>query len=151
MHFPLEKERKENGIGLQGSGADTVKKLALLQVLGMGEEWRGGDVQRFPGGGQKVRLLKNEVDKYKDDSDQILLFSDRYVVFFQCQFFTEIARGLCLCCFLVQYSEGLSRNVLGLFLNRSKEVQTIVIFHGYSDISCPEGLKFVNYSDVSLE
>ena len=42
----------------------------------MGQEWRGGDVQRFAGGGQKVRLLREELKKYKDNKDQIVMFSD---------------------------------------------------------------------------
>ncbi len=31
------------------------------QVLGLGEEWKGGDVARTVGGGQKVRWLKREL------------------------------------------------------------------------------------------
>uniref|UniRef100_A0A3B3IDZ5 PLOD1-3-like GT domain-containing protein n=1 Tax=Oryzias latipes TaxID=8090 RepID=A0A3B3IDZ5_ORYLA len=34
-----------------------------LQVLGLGEDWRGGDVARTVGGGQKVRWLKKELSK----------------------------------------------------------------------------------------
>ena len=44
----------------------------------MGEEWRGGDVANYAGGGQKVRFLRKELEKYKDDKDQILMFTDRY-------------------------------------------------------------------------
>jgi hypothetical protein len=35
----------------------------------MGEEWKGG--------GQKVRLLKEELRQYKDDEQKILMFTDR--------------------------------------------------------------------------
>uniref|UniRef100_A0A672KT12 Procollagen-lysine, 2-oxoglutarate 5-dioxygenase 3 n=1 Tax=Sinocyclocheilus grahami TaxID=75366 RepID=A0A672KT12_SINGR len=37
-----------------------------VQVLGLGEEWKGGDVARTVGGGQKVRWLKKELEKHKD-------------------------------------------------------------------------------------
>ena len=53
--------------------------LLLLQVLGLGEEWRGGDVARTVGGGQKVRWLKNELSKYSDDDNMVILFVDRCV------------------------------------------------------------------------
>ncbi len=43
----------------------------------MGKEWRGGDVMRYAGGGQKVRFLRAELAKYKDEAEKIILFSDR--------------------------------------------------------------------------
>jgi hypothetical protein len=36
----------------------------------MGEEWKGR-------GGQRVRLLKEELTQYKDDEKKILMFTDR--------------------------------------------------------------------------
>lgn len=36
-----------------------------LETLGMNEEWKGGDVLRLPGGGHKVNLLKEAMEKYK--------------------------------------------------------------------------------------
>ena len=45
----------------------------------MGEEWRGGDVARFAGGGQKVKLLKTAMEKYKDRDDVLVMFVDRYM------------------------------------------------------------------------
>ncbi|CAG0914279.1 unnamed protein product [Notodromas monacha] len=50
------------------------------KVLGLDEDWKGGDVARYPGGGQKVRLLKEELKKYKDESDRVVLFTDGYDV-----------------------------------------------------------------------
>lgn len=47
------------------------------QTLGLGEEWRGGDVARTVGGGQKVRWLKKEMEKYADREDMIIMFVDR--------------------------------------------------------------------------
>ncbi|PNI92655.1 PLOD3 isoform 8, partial [Pan troglodytes] len=49
-------------------------------TLGLGEEWRGGDVARTVGGGQKVRWLKKEMEKYADREDMIIMFVDSYDV-----------------------------------------------------------------------
>ena len=48
----------------------------IWQVLGLDEEWTGGDVAKYPGGGQKVRLLKEELKQYKDDDKKIIMFTD---------------------------------------------------------------------------
>ncbi|XP_055005910.1 multifunctional procollagen lysine hydroxylase and glycosyltransferase LH3-like [Boleophthalmus pectinirostris] len=47
-----------------------------VKVLGLGEEWRGGDVAKTVGGGQKVRWLKKELLKHKDDPHKVILFVD---------------------------------------------------------------------------
>lgn len=49
----------------------------FLQTLGLGQEWRGGDVARTVGGGQKVRWLKKEMEKYASQEDMIIMFVDR--------------------------------------------------------------------------
>lgn len=49
----------------------------MIQVLGLGEEWRGGDVARTVGGGQKVRWLKKELLKHSDKKGMVILFVDR--------------------------------------------------------------------------
>ncbi|CAG0881937.1 unnamed protein product [Cyprideis torosa] len=51
-----------------------------VKVLGQGEDWRGGDVVRYPGGGQKVRILREEVAKHKDNPDLLIMFTDSYDV-----------------------------------------------------------------------
>lgn len=51
-----------------------------VQVLGLGEEWRGGDVARTVGGGQKVRWLKKELEKHKDKQNTVIMFVDSYDV-----------------------------------------------------------------------
>lgn len=51
-----------------------------VKVLGMGEDWRGGDVKRFAGGGHKVNLLKAELEKHKEDKNKIIMFTDSYDV-----------------------------------------------------------------------
>ncbi|XP_072047684.1 procollagen-lysine,2-oxoglutarate 5-dioxygenase 1-like [Amphiura filiformis] len=53
-----------------------------VEVLGMNQEWRGGDVVRYPGGGYKLNLLKVGLEKYKDEEDTIIMFSDSYDVIF---------------------------------------------------------------------
>ena len=50
------------------------------QVLGMGEEWKGGDIANSPGGAFKINLLRKEMENHKDDADLIVLFSDSYDV-----------------------------------------------------------------------
>ncbi|XP_029437108.1 LOW QUALITY PROTEIN: multifunctional procollagen lysine hydroxylase and glycosyltransferase LH3-like [Rhinatrema bivittatum] len=53
-----------------------------VKTLGLGETWKGGDVARTVGGGQKVRWLKQELKKHADQEDLILLFVDSYDVLF---------------------------------------------------------------------
>lgn len=53
--------------------------FVCVQVLGLGEEWKGGDVARTVGGGQKVRWLKNELQKHASKEELIILFVDRSV------------------------------------------------------------------------
>ena len=43
----------------------------------MGEEWKGGDVNLFAGGGQKVNILVRDLEKYKNDDKKVILFTDR--------------------------------------------------------------------------
>ena len=45
----------------------------------MGEPWKGGDVGRSIGGGQKVRLLKEAMEALADQEDLVVLTVDRYV------------------------------------------------------------------------
>lgn len=53
-----------------------------VKVLGLGEEWKGGDVAKTVGGGQKVRWLKKELLRHKDDQHKVVLFVDSYDVIF---------------------------------------------------------------------
>lgn len=48
-----------------------------VQVLGLGEDWRGGDVARTVGGGQKVRWLKKELLKHSEEAELVIMFVDR--------------------------------------------------------------------------
>ncbi|KAM3719419.1 Multifunctional procollagen lysine hydroxylase and glycosyltransferase [Dirofilaria immitis] len=51
-----------------------------LEVFGIGEEWQGGDIRIEQGGGQKIRVLRKSLEKYKDENDLIILFIDAYDV-----------------------------------------------------------------------
>ncbi|KAM9317218.1 procollagen-lysine,2-oxoglutarate 5-dioxygenase 2 [Gastrophryne carolinensis] len=52
-----------------------------VKVLGKGQDWKGGDVANSIGGGQKVRLLKEELESLADQ-DLVVLFTDSYDVIF---------------------------------------------------------------------
>ena len=54
------------------------------KILGFGKKWNGGDMEKGPGGGQKINLLKEELrtwDIYKKKNTTIL-FTDSYDVIF---------------------------------------------------------------------
>ncbi|XP_071383665.1 procollagen-lysine,2-oxoglutarate 5-dioxygenase 2 isoform X2 [Centroberyx affinis] len=53
-----------------------------VKVLGMGAEWKGGDVGRSIGGGQKVRLLKEAMEGLADQDDLVVLSVDSYDLIF---------------------------------------------------------------------
>ena len=58
--------------------ARSVRKYGLkLEVLGMGRKWVGGEVERFPGGGQKVLLLRDYLETVKDEKELLVMFTDR--------------------------------------------------------------------------
>ena len=50
-----------------------------VKVLGMGQAWRGGYIARYAGGGQKINLLREALEPYKDDKNRIIIFTDRSV------------------------------------------------------------------------
>lgn len=62
-------------------GLGTSKKCffppPFFQVLGKGEEWKGGELPNSIGGGQKVRLLKEGIESYADQEDLVVLFVER--------------------------------------------------------------------------
>nr|KAG5688838.1 hypothetical protein BaRGS_004515 [Batillaria attramentaria] len=47
-----------------------------VKVLGMGKEWRGRDVKNSADGGHKVNLLRNELTKYKNDKNLLIMFTE---------------------------------------------------------------------------
>ncbi|KAM8794224.1 multifunctional procollagen lysine hydroxylase and glycosyltransferase LH3-like [Eudromia elegans] len=53
-----------------------------VQTLGLGQPWRGGDVARTVGGGQKVRWLRAALEPLGDREDLVVLFVDSYDVIF---------------------------------------------------------------------
>lgn len=46
-------------------------------VLGMNKPWKGGDMRNYPGGGYKINLFRNYLEKYKDDVERLVIFTDR--------------------------------------------------------------------------
>ncbi|KAM8709351.1 hypothetical protein ACLKA7_016201 [Drosophila subpalustris] len=50
-----------------------------VTTLGMGEEWKGGDM-KTAGGGVKINLLREAIESLKDAQDVIILFTDSYDV-----------------------------------------------------------------------
>ncbi|KAH8296127.1 hypothetical protein KR054_002177, partial [Drosophila jambulina] len=50
-----------------------------VTTLGLGEEWKGGDMQH-PGGGFKLNLLREAIAPFKNDPETIILFTDSYDV-----------------------------------------------------------------------
>lgn len=50
------------------------------EIFGLDEEWKGGDVKRYAGGGHKINILIRELKKYENDDKKILLFTDSYDV-----------------------------------------------------------------------
>jgi len=52
-------------------------------TLGMGKNWEGLDLQNSPGGGHKVTLFKEYINKLNEDNDnRIVIFTDSYDVVF---------------------------------------------------------------------
>lgn len=46
-----------------------------LQVLGLGQEWKGGDMM-YSGGGHKVLLLREALTPYAKDEEKIIMYTD---------------------------------------------------------------------------
>lgn len=59
--------------------ASPAYRLLPSQVLGLNQQWMGGDITRKPGGGQKILLLKKFLEANKDRKEYIVLFTDRSV------------------------------------------------------------------------
>ncbi|XP_031829351.1 procollagen lysyl hydroxylase isoform X1 [Nomia melanderi] len=53
-----------------------------LNVLALGKPWDGGNVKTSPGGGFKVNYLKEALQKYQNDKEKIVIFTDSYDVIF---------------------------------------------------------------------
>ncbi|CEF71662.1 Procollagen lysyl hydroxylase [Strongyloides ratti] len=53
-----------------------------LNIIGLGEKWEGGNMEIGEGGGHKIHLFKNEMEKYKDRDDLVVVFMDAYDVLF---------------------------------------------------------------------
>ena len=47
----------------------------------MNEEWMGGDMRQGPGGGHKINILRKALEQYKDETNLVLMFTDRYLCY----------------------------------------------------------------------
>ncbi|VDM54380.1 unnamed protein product [Angiostrongylus costaricensis] len=63
-----------------------------IHVLGMGEDWNGGDTRIERGGGQKIRILREWLKQQKPDDDVLILFIDAYDVVFTAGLSTILGR-----------------------------------------------------------
>uniref|UniRef100_A0A336MPH5 procollagen-lysine 5-dioxygenase n=1 Tax=Culicoides sonorensis TaxID=179676 RepID=A0A336MPH5_CULSO len=52
-----------------------------VTTLGLGQEWKGGDMNS-QGGGYKLNLLKDALKPFKNDEETIVLFTDAYDIIF---------------------------------------------------------------------
>jgi len=51
------------------------------KILGLNSIWKGGDMAKGPGGGQKINLLKNELLSWSNEElNKIIMFTDSYDV-----------------------------------------------------------------------
>ncbi|KAH9412854.1 Procollagen-lysine,2-oxoglutarate 5-dioxygenase 1 [Dermatophagoides pteronyssinus] len=51
------------------------------EILGLNQPWKGGDVARQSGGGQKIRLLRQYLESIRNEHDnRLILFTDSYDV-----------------------------------------------------------------------
>ena len=48
------------------------------KVVGMHKEWKGGNMELYPGGGYKLNLLRKEIELVKNETDLVVMFTDRY-------------------------------------------------------------------------
>lgn len=47
-----------------------------MNTLGLGQTWKGGNMN-YAGGAQKINLLKEALEPYKNLTETIILFTDR--------------------------------------------------------------------------
>ncbi|KAH7693031.1 hypothetical protein AAVH_39939, partial [Aphelenchoides avenae] len=69
----------------------------VLHVFGLGQKWNGGDMTSV-GGGQKIRILRENLKSFRDREDVVILFTDAYDVILNAdeptilrRFFSEFA------------------------------------------------------------
>lgn len=51
--------------------------MCTSKVAGMHEEWQGGNMELYPGGGHKLNLLRKEIEGLKNETDLVVIFTDR--------------------------------------------------------------------------
>jgi len=58
-----------------------MRNYFFFKTLGVGDLWRGGDISKRPGAGQKINLLRKGLQtmKYEDHNNTLIMFVDRQV------------------------------------------------------------------------
>lgn len=51
-----------------------------VEVFGLDQQWKGGNMEEGAGGGHKLNILKEALKKYADQTDTLLMFTDCYDV-----------------------------------------------------------------------
>jgi hypothetical protein len=71
-----------NHKGLQYFVKSLGKHDISYKILGLNDSWNGGNLEKYPGGGQKINLLKKELLTWDTETlkNTLLLFSDSYDV-----------------------------------------------------------------------
>jgi len=71
-----------NNQGFQNFENSLIQNNIKYKILGLNTKWNGGDMKTTTGGGQKINLLKKELNLWDIDSlkNTLLLFSDSYDV-----------------------------------------------------------------------
>lgn len=77
-----------------------------VEVVGMGQEWKGGDIVQYPGGGHKINLLLPVVEQLKDQNNTVVMFVDSYDVVFTAGADVILERFMDFNCRVVFSAEG---------------------------------------------
>lgn len=69
---------KANVVDISVQSFELCHNLFLkFKVVGMHEEWKGGNMELYPGGGHKLNLLRKEIEFLKNETDLVVMFTDR--------------------------------------------------------------------------
>lgn len=76
VRFMRTAERYGYNVRVSITIALLIENYCFFQTVGMGVEWRGGDMAHNPGGGHKINMLKPVIAEYKE-KDMLIMFTDR--------------------------------------------------------------------------
>jgi hypothetical protein len=64
------------------NGKEVNKKCPKVLKMIKKNKFSKGNVKKHAGGGQKINILLTELEKYKNDQNKIIVFTDRFFYFF---------------------------------------------------------------------